>query len=53
MNVIKRDGSKAEFDINRIKRALMLAFEACDYDVDDDNAINDEVIEQIDDNYLN
>ena len=24
-----------------------------DYDVDDDNAINDEVIEQIDDNYLN
>ena len=36
MNVIKRDGSKVEFDINRIKRALMLAFEACDYDIDDE-----------------
>ena len=47
MNVIKRDGSKAEFDINRIKRALMLAFEACDYDVDDetiDNIASDVVI---------
>ena len=40
MNVIKRDGSKAEFDINRIKRALMLAFEACEYDVDDETIEN-------------
>ena len=36
MNVIKRDGSKVEFDINRIKRALMLAFDACGYDIDDE-----------------
>ena len=40
MNVIKRDGSKVEFDINRIKRAIMLAFEACDYDVDDETIEN-------------
>lgn len=40
MNVINRDGSKVEFDINRIKRAIMLAFEACDYDVDDETIEN-------------
>lgn len=40
MNVIKRDGTKVEFDINRIIRALALAFEACDYDVDDETLEN-------------
>lgn len=40
MNVIKRDGSKVEFDINRIIRALALAFEACEYDVDEETLEN-------------